>query len=210
MKWGLVVDFDTWQAAPVMCKFGPFLTLSLICLILGACESETTTTEHKLSQDPWGNELPFSVGKDADGNPMMKSEKRSGFENKQSNLASNRDFSGDDYTKKSYRKERWGGDTAFSRKKYAGDTSAERYKKEPWYVRKQASASGTQATASNKKFSVNPFRTNRATEQGGRRISSKQDYKVSNSRQTYKQPTITDRKDQGGLSVKDTNSMLGR
>jgi hypothetical protein len=177
---------------------------------LGACASETTTTNHKVSKDAWGNDLPFSIGKDEDGNPMMKSEKRSGFENKTSNFASNRDFDGNDYTKKSYRKDRWGGNTSHTRKKYEGNTNADHYKKEPWYVRKQVASSGKQATASNKKFSVNPFRTSRATEQNARRITSKQDYKVSNRRQTYNQPTITDWKDQSTLSIKDTNSMLGR
>jgi len=209
-KWVLAVEFDTWQAARVMCKLWPFLHLSIICLILGACASETTTTNQKLSKDVWGNDLPFSIGKDDDGNPMMKSDKRSSFENKTSNLASNRDFSGNDYTKKSYSKDRWGGNTAFARKKYEGNTNADHYKKEPWYVRKQVASSGKQSTASNKKFSVNPFRTNRATEQDARRITSKQDYKVSNRRQSYKQPVITDWKDQSSLSIKDTNSMLGR
>ena len=193
-----------------MCKRGLFLPLSIICMVLGACESETTTTKHKVSKDPWGNELPFSIGKDDDGNPMMKSDKRSSFDNKQSNIASGKDFSGSDYSKKSYRKERWGGDTSFGRKKYAGNTSAERYKKEPWYVRKQASASGQQATASNKKFSVNPFRSNRTSSVNSRQVSTSQDSKINNRRQSYKQPNITDWKEQGGLSVKDTNSMLGR
>ena len=194
-----------------MSKLGRILILSVIGLLLASCASETTTTEHKVNKDAFGKELPFSVGKDADGNPMMKSDKRSRYENKNSNIESNRDFSGNDYTKKSYRKDRWGGDSHFGKKTYAGNTSADRYKKEPWYVRKQASSANKQATASNKNYSVNPFRrSGRASEQGGRRMTTTQDARTSNSRQSYKQPEITHWKEQNGLSVKDTNSMLGR
>lgn len=194
----------------VMSMSGRFFLLSFIGFLLGACAKETTVTQSKVKKDVWGNDASYSVGQDEDGNPMMKSDKRSSFENKSSNIASNRDFRGQDYTKKSYRKDRWGGETHYDRKKYAGNTSAERYQKEPWFVRKQASSSNKQASDSKKKFSVNPFRSKRASEQNARRISTSQNSAINNQRNGFQQPTITNWKDQKGLSVKDTNGMLGR
>jgi hypothetical protein len=182
-----------------------------VVLLLGACATEQTVTKTKVKKDMWGNDESFSIGKDADGNPMMKSDKRSSFENKKSNLTKNCDFSGKDYTKKSYRKERWGGKRSFGRKKFEGNTDANRYRKEPWFVKKQAAGADRQALASNKKFSVNPFRSGTSSSSATKkRYSTFQNPNVSKSRRSFPQPDITDWKNQKGLSVKDTNGMLGR
>jgi hypothetical protein len=195
-------------------KYGHFSALFLygiVCaLLMGACASERKVTQGQVRKDAWGKDETYSIGKDEDGNPVMKSDKRSSFENKSSNIASNRDFSGKDYTKKSYRKKRWGGDTSFDRKSFSGNTDANRYRSEPLFVQKQAAPTSKQANVRNKKFSINPFRSKRATEQGGRRITTSEDAEISNRRQTYKQPDITDWKDQDRLSIGDTNRMLGR
>ncbi|NWK54331.1 hypothetical protein HW115_01820 [Verrucomicrobiaceae bacterium N1E253] len=186
-------------------------TLAMAALLmLTSCESERTMTQKKVNKDPWGNELPFSVGKDEHGNPMMQSDKRSSFENKSSQIAANKDFSGKDYTSKSYRKKRWAGDKSYQAKQFnaRGDTS--KYKHEPWYVRKQSGEQSVQAADSKKKFSINPFRSKRATEQTARRTSTTENVQVSKRRQSYKQPDVTDWKDQRGLTIQDTNGMLGR
>ncbi len=129
---------------------------------------------------------------------------------KQSNVASNRDFSGKDYTKESYRKKRWGGNTLFKSKKYEGNTDASRYKKEPWFVRKQASNQGQRAQADGKSFSVNPFKTRSANEQTGKRLARPSDAQTDFRRRVFIQPKMTNWKDQKGLNVGDTNRMLGR
>ena len=59
-----------------------------------ACASEQTVTKTQVKKDSWGRDQRYSVGKDKDGNPMMKSDRRSSLEGKQSNMAANRDFSG--------------------------------------------------------------------------------------------------------------------
>jgi len=141
---------------------------------------------------------------------MMKSDRRSSMEGKDSNMASNRDFSGQDYSTKNYRKKRWGGNTFFGRKKYEGNTDASKYQKEPWFVKKQAGAQGQRASADRKSYSVNPFRRSTAREQGRTPISRTQDAESSIRRRVFQQPEITHWKNQKGLSVGDTNKMLGR
>ena len=177
---------------------------------LVSCQSEQTVTKTQVKKDAWGNKENYSVGKDKDGNPMMKSDLRSSMEGKMNHMSSNRDFSGDDYTKKSYRKERWGGDTIFNRKKYGGDTDASRFKNEPWFARKQASASKQQAAVSGKTYGVNPFTTRKAHEEGAATIARPSDAETAVRRRVYKQPDITHWLDQSKLSVNDTKSRLGR
>ncbi|BDS08913.1 hypothetical protein NT6N_39530 [Oceaniferula spumae] len=178
------------------------------CLV--SCGSEQTVTKEQVRKDAWGNKETFSVGKDKDGNPMMKSDRRSSMEGKTSHMASNRDFAGKDYSKTSYRKKRWGGNTIFGRKKYEGNTDASRYKQEPWFVQKQASAQGKTAYGSDKSFNVNPFSTSTAHEQGGRRVVHKSDAETDVRRRVFIQPDIMDWKKQQGLSISDTNRKLGR
>lgn len=179
-------------------------------VFLVSCAAEQTVTKEQVRKDAWGKKESFSVGKDKDGNPVMKSDRRSQMEGKTSHMVSNRDFSGKDYTKKSYRKKRWGGNTLFGRKKYEGNTDASQYKQEPWFVKKQASAQGQQARAAGKSFSVNPFSTKTAREQSGRRIARPSDAETDVRRRVFIQPKITGWKDQQSLGVSDTNRMLGR
>ena len=186
------------------------LSLLSISVLLGACATEQTVSKTQVRKDAWGRDEAFSVGKDKDGNPVMKSDRRSNLEGKQSHMVSNRDFSGKDYSKKSYRKKRWGGNTFFGRKKYQGKTDASQYKKEPWFVRKQANAQSKRSRADGQNYSVNPYRTSSAHEQNGKRIARTQDAETGFRRRVFQQPGITHWKDQKGLSIKDTNRMLGR
>jgi len=182
----------------------------VFCGFLISCGSEQTVTKTQVKKDAWGNDERYTVGKDKDGNPVMKSDRRSQLEGKRNHMDSNRDFSGKDYMAKSYRKKRWGGNTVFGNKKYEGNTDASRYKQEPWFVQKQASASGKTAYGSDKTYSVNPFSTSSAHEQGGTRIARTSDAETDVRRRVFVQPDITHWKNQKGLSIGDTNRKLGR
>ena len=191
-------------------NFARFAILAGLGGLLVSCATEQTTTKKQVKKDPWGNEERFTVGKDKDGNPVMKSDRRSSMEGKTSHMASNRDFSGQDYMAKSYRKKRWGGNTLFNRKQYSGDTDGSRYKQEPWFVQKQASASGKLAHSNGQAYAVNPYSTSSAYEQGGKRVERTSDAETDVRRRVFKQPDITHWKSQSGLSVSDTNRKLGR
>lgn len=191
-------------------SFARFALLAVLGGLLTSCESEQTVTKTQVKKDPWGNNERFTVSKDKDGNPVMKSDRRSSMEGKTSHMASNRDFGGKDYTAKSYRKKRWGGNTIFNRKQYDGNTDASRYKNEPWFARKQAGASGQTAYADGKSYAVNPYGTTTAREQGGNRISRPSDAETDYRRRVYKEPDITHWKNQSGLSIGDTKRKLGR
>jgi len=200
----------TLLLSPMISKLSIFAIVMILSGFLVSCASERTVTKTKVRKDAWGNEDTFSIGEDEKGNLVAKSDRRSSFEGKSSHLAGNRDFSGNDYTKKSYRKKRWGGNTVFNRKQFAGNTDASRYKQEPWFLKKQANASDKTASVANKEYSINPFRTGEATEQSNASIARTADAETTIRRSVFKKPSITDWKDQQTLSVSDTNSRLGR
>lgn len=126
------------------------LLAAALCALSVSCSSDRTVTKKQVRKDPWNNDETFSVGKDKDGNPVMKSDKRSSLEGKRSHFAGNRDFSGKEYTAKSYRKKRWGGNTRFGRKEYQGNTDASRYKLEPWFVQNRRAPRGNPPAAATK------------------------------------------------------------
>ena len=179
-------------------------------LLLSACSSERTVTNSQVRKDPWGNPESYAIGKDDDGNPVMKSDLRSGFEGRRSHVASTRDFKGEDYSTKSYSKKRWHGNTQYQSKSYDGNTNANHYKTEPWFVQKQARNSGKESTAEGKAYKVNSYGKSAAREQGVPRLEYASDAETDVRRRVYKQPDIINWKDQQDLSVQDTNRLLGR
>lgn len=178
--------------------------------MLGSCASKRTVSKSQVRVDPWGNPEQFSLGKDAEGNPVMKSDLRSSFEGKTSQLGQSRDFNGKDYRTKSYARKRWAGESQFQAKQYAGNTDASQYKMEPWFVRKQTSADGQRAGAEGQRYTTSQYETPTAREQDSERIEGGSDAETDARRRVYQQPEIIDWKEQKGLGVKDTNRLLGR
>ena len=140
----------------------------------------------------------------------MESDRRSSFEGKSSSMTASQDFSGKDYTTKSYAKKRWGRDSVFERKQYQGNTDANQYKMEPWFVQKQALAEGKQASAEGQTYQTSDYAKSTALEQASSRMKHPSDAETDVRRRVYEQPDIIDWKEQQGLGVKDTKRMLGR
>ncbi len=182
----------------------------LLFLLVCSCATEQTVTKKQVRKDAFGRNLNFRKEKGEDGSIVMKSDKRSSFEGRRSNIVRNRDFSGKNYRKKSYRKERWEGVSHFSKKEFQGSRDASRYQKEPWFVKKQAGAQGKQFDVGKKKFFSNPFKTKPAIETTRKSITHTSDAETDFRRRVYVQPKITGWKNQSSLSVDDTNKMLGR
>ena len=186
------------------------LVCTALMLLLGSCASKRTVSQSQVRLDAWGNPERFSLGKDENGNPVMKSDLRSSFEGKTSQLSQSRDFSGKDYRTKSYAKKRWAGNSQYQPRQYAGNTDANQYKMEPWFVRKQALAHGQRAGADGQSYNTAEYEASTAREQGSERIEEGSDAETDVRRRIYQQPEIIDWKEQEGLGVKDTNRLLGR
>jgi hypothetical protein len=131
-------------------------------------------------------------------------------------MASNigaRDFSGKDYNKQSYRKQRWGGDTRYSAKQYGGNTDGSRFQHSPYYVDRNSRArdNGQYAAANNSPFKTGKYAaaSNNANERSANDIKTGTSGYVT-SRNKRPQPLIISKDDYNKLRVSDTKRMLGR
>ena len=188
-----------------------YLCMSIVLCLLGSCASEQVVSLSKVERDAFGRSLNYSVGEDEDGNPVVKSEKRSALEGKKSNLGSRSDFSGSDYTTKAYRKKRWGGKEEFSTDAYSGVNQATQYDKEPWFVKKQANAQGAAANESKQTFFTKLFKTSKARESNIANVARVSDAETDLRRRVYKEPEIFQPGEyRSNLGIEDTKRMLFR
>lgn len=187
------------------------LSLCLCSLAFISCASEQTVTRSKVDRDEWGKPVTYKVGEDDAGNPQMQSDVRSSFESVGGNkITSGNHYSGKEYTKKSYRKERWGGDSVYRTKSYNDVGRASNYDKEPWFIRKQAITSGQEPSEGKKSFFSKIFGKSTAREQDATRLTKTSDTESAVRRRVFKQPDVISWKGQSALSVQDTKGMLSR
>lgn len=188
--------------------------IGLCSVALASCgtfKKVRTITTDRVERDAWGKPSSYKLGKDEAGNPQMKSDKRSSFEQVgANNIVSGKNYRGQEYTKKSYRKDRWGGDSAFRTDSYHGAGKSSRYEKSPWFLQKQAGVQGQEASMGKKSFMTKLFGKKTAREAGVSELARPSDVETDVRRRVFKQPEITGWKNQSGLSVNDTNSLLGR
>jgi len=116
-----------------------------------------------------------------------------------------REFASKDYSKKSF----WGSKD-YAKKVYGGDTNGSRFQKGSRFSSKGAKEGGLVSDASGSRFGTNRHATGAARESGRANISRTSDAKTDSKRKSYKQPKITDWRDQRGLTIDDTRRMLGR
>jgi len=188
--------------------------MAISCASLSSCskfKSVRSVTKQKVDRDPWGKSVNYSVGKDDSGKPRMESDLRSSFESVGgSNFTSGNNFSGKEYTKNTYRKKRWGGESEYKAKSYDGGENTKNYDKEPWFVQKQAGENTQDASEGKKSFFTRLFGASSAREHTKTNISKPDDVQTNVRRGVFKEPDVIDWKDQPTHSVSDTNRLLGR
>ena len=120
-----------------------------------------------------------------------------------------RNFKGKDYGKESYRKKRWGNNTDYNTKQYAGNTDGSQFKSSPHYVQKQALAGSRDSRFNRSKFGTNSVAKSNAQETNSTSVKKGQSGYVS-SRGDYGDTRVMSKKEYAELSVRQTNSLLGR
>lgn len=116
-----------------------------------------------------------------------------------------RDFAAKDYTKKSF----WGSKD-YAKKVYGGDTDGSRFQQGSRFNGKGARENTMASSASGSRFATGTHATGAAREGNQSNISKVSDAKTAARQSSFQQPEITDWKNQRGLTIDDTKSMLGR
>lgn len=152
------------------------------------------------------------IGRYATTNPLMEKggQKQAGEgENRANRLFegefAKREFAAKDYTKKSF----WGS-KEYAKQVYGGNTDGSRFQQGSDFGSKGAREGGRTSRASGERFATGTHATGAAREAGHAGIRSVSDAETDSRRRTYIQPSITDYRNQRGLTIDDTRSMLGR
>ena len=149
----------------------------------------------------------FEDGEDEQGNPRVRSDRRSQFEGRNFGQASG-DFAGKDYSTSEYRKKRWQGNRDAYSKSFEGRKTAQGYDRSPHFVKKNAALSRN----------ANLTRSNYQTSEIAKKNlpKSQGDYQTQQSAYTQSRrgntpaPLIIPYRDQQNMTVEDTKSLLKR
>ncbi len=188
------------------------LGLVFAMFMLASCASKQTVTSSKVRSglDQYNN--GYDMKKGDHGMMRSGSDKVSEYDRKASNIGA-RDFSGKDYNKESYRKQRWGGNKGYNAKQYGGDTDGSKFKHSPHYVSRdtRAQANGKYSTAGNGQFNTGKYAAagSKANEGSANAVKTGTSGYVT-SRNKKKQPLIMSKEDYNKLSVSDSKRMLGK
>lgn len=186
------------------------LVLSVLLFVSCASERTVKTSEVRTGLDQYNN--GYDMEKGEHGMMQAGSEKISEYEGKLSNIGA-RDFSGKNYTKESYRKERWGGNTKYNAQEYAGNTDGSRFQHSPYYVDRNSRArdNGNYAAANGSEFATSDFggASSRAIERNSADVKTNASGYVT-SRNNKPQPQVISKDDFNKLSISESKAMLGR
>lgn len=147
--------------------------------------------------------------KDADGNFLPSSKKRSSFETNRDSAYFKGGYGKKDYKTNDYSKKSWWGDTRYESKKYEGNTDGSRFQ-----TSSRFQGSGAREAKTNAKlpgdYHTNQYGTSAARERNAKQIGKPSDAETDFRRKVYTAPAIIGWKEQRSMSMGETKSFLGR
>ena len=187
-------------------------------LLLASCASDkkTVTTPRsngatERSVDEWVQESSKDNGfkKDAHGNLIPKSDKRSSFEGKSESNYAKKDYQKQEYKTGDYAKKSWWGNKDYAPKAYAGNTDGSRFKTASALQDKGAREAGTSAKLPDN-YQTGAYATGAAREAGASPIKKPGNDLIQNRQKTFQPPEIIDWREQRSLSMDQSKGILGR
>ncbi len=193
-----------------MNKFIQYLVATVLVFSFASCAKEGVMTSSTVRSGLNKFNDGYAMEKGEHGMMRSSSDKVSEYDRKASGLVS-KDFRGKDYNKASYRKKRWGGNTAYKPKQYEGNTDGSRFQHSPHYLKDnyKARADGQYASANNSQYNTGRFKVGRASEGLGSGVRTGSSTYVT-SRDKRPEPLIMSKQDYRDLSVSESNRLLGR
>lgn len=146
--------------------------------------------------------------KDASGNWVPQSDKRSAFENKGDDPNFAKKFKKTDYKTGDYAKKSWWGNKNYDRKAYAGNTDGSRFQKPSDLQDKSARESDNTAKIT-APYKTGNYATNSAREASKKNLAKPSNEGVDNRRKDYQAPEIIDWREQRNLTMDQSKGILG-
>lgn len=187
------------------------MILSGAVILLASCASERSVS-YSRGNSGFGERYMSDVQyeRQDDGSVRPNKDVRSQYDGK-TEYISGRDFGGKDYTTEKYGKKRWGQNTNYGNKKYAGGTDGSRFQYSPQFVQQQARMQGQQARVSGQNYGTGQYATAQANVANRNRSMDKpSDAETNVRRGVYKQPDVISKEDYSNISVEESRRLLGR
>ncbi|QJE95077.1 hypothetical protein [Luteolibacter luteus] len=152
----------------------------------------------------WGSFSKYSV--DKNGKPRGSSKEFAGFN--RDNPEFKGKWEGKEYKAGDYRKKSFWGDKDYAKKVYEGNTDGNSFKKDSRFGGKSANEGALAAREGGKNYRTNTYASGAAREQSQKDITKLSDSETDERRRVFTAPDIFSSR--SGMSVNDTNRMLGR
>lgn len=196
--------------------------LLLFVPLLASCGSEDGVAEtatpppqngfEQKSGELFDDDSDKMIGRYAKTNPLMQkggekpAEESAVGENRffEGELAK-REFAAKDYTKKAF----WGSKD-YAKQVYGGNTDGSRFQQGSRFDSQGAREGSMTSAQSGSRYATTQHSTGAAREAGRAKLSKVSDARTDARRESYRQPEVTDWREQRGLTIDDTRSMLGR
>ncbi|MEO8617688.1 MAG: hypothetical protein ABI600_21345 [Luteolibacter sp.] len=183
--------------------------------LLASCASESGTHHASDSSTPARKSMSERLNekngyqKDANGNWIPQSDKRSAFENKGEDPNFAKKFNKTNYKTGDYAKKSWWGNKDYDSKTYAGNTDGSRFQKSSNLQGQGARESGNAAKIA-APYKTGDYATNTAREASKNPMAKPSNDGIENRKKTYQAPEIIDWQEQRNLSMDQSKGILGR
>lgn len=147
--------------------------------------------------------------KDADGNFLPTSKKRSSFEMNRDSPHFKGDYAKKNFKTNDYSKKSWWGDTKYESKKYEGNTDGSRFQASSRFQDAGAREANTSARLPGT-YRTEQYGTGAAREAGSSRLGKPSDAETDVRRRVFTPPAVVDWREQRSMSMGETKSILGR
>jgi hypothetical protein len=190
-------------------------TLLVFSCALDKDKKATTTPQSQVgkerSVEEWVGENSKDNGfkKDAQGNYIPKSDKRSPYESQGSTYDAKKSFKKTDYKAGDFAKQSWWGNKEYNRQTYTGNTDGSRFQQTSSLQGEKASEAKEKARIAGP-YPTENYATNSALEAGNRPITKGTSDAIETRRKAFQQPDIVDWREQRSLSLEQSKGILGR
>lgn len=204
-----------------MKTFRPLLLLPVV--LIASCASDSGKKKSVAAVSPaqqgpkersvesWVSETSKNNGfvKDAKGNLVPKSDKRSSFESKgQDPNFAGKDFKSKQYKTGDYAKKSWWGNKDYDAKSYAGNTDGSRFQKTSSLQDKGAREANSSANIPDD-YKTGDYATSSAREARASPVKKTSNDLAENRQKVFKQPDVVDWREQRSMTMDQSKGILG-
>lgn len=185
--------------------------LAFFCAMSNCADKNVDTAKPSAEPKSLSERLSEGGGykQDEEGNWVPKSDKRSSYDSQRDTPYFKGKIEKDTYKTGDYTKKSWWGSKNYKTDEYSGNTDGSRFQKSARQQGEMARANGQRARLEGP-FETNTLDRTSAREAASGGIDRPNNAYAESQRATYKAPSVIDWREQRGMSIDKSKSILGR